>query len=120
MPATLERVAFITNEFRWVLAADAAVAVRRKRARTMETESFLRTEAGAIAVNTAIFNLMKADRQLIELPVNPMPPGLDFTRLAPTATLVYEPLGLTRDVLIVGQTIEVRRDGKEKGTLLLW
>src|SRR4051812_8778649 len=105
MPATIARVAFITREFRWELEIDAAVAVKRKRARVMEAESFSPTPAGATAITQAIFALLKGDRQLIEIPVNPMPPGLAFNRLAPTATLVYEPLDLTRNVIIVGKTV---------------
>lgn len=120
MPASLERVAFITNGFRWDLEVDALVAVKRKRARVQEAESFCTNEAGASVINAAVFALMKGDRQLIEVPVNPMPEGLDFGRLAPTATLSYEPLGMEREVIIVGQTTEVRKDGLEKGTLLVW
>lgn len=120
MPATLVRVALITEEFRWNLQVDLAVAGKRLRARVLEDESFQTTEAGAAAVNAAIFTLLKGDSQLIEVPVNPMPAGVTFNRLAPTATLEYAPLGLTRDVVIVGKTVEVRKDGLEKGTLLLW
>jgi hypothetical protein len=120
MPATLARVALITNEFRWEVEIDAAVAVKRKRARTMEAESFCTNLAGATLINQAVFALLKGDRQLIEVPVNPMPEGVIFNRLAPTATLVYEPLDLEREVIIVGKTSEVRRDGLEKGTLLVW
>lgn len=120
MPAELSRVAFITSEFRWDVEIDPAVPVRRRRARFMESESFCSDEAGASALNAAIFALMKGDRQLIEIPVNPMPEGVSFDRLAKTATLAYEPLNLVRDVVIVGKTVEVRRDGKEKGTLLVW
>lgn len=120
MPATLARVALITQEFRWDLQIDLAVAGKRLRAQVADEESFCSTAAGAAAVNAAVFALLKGDSQLIEVPINPMPAGLSFDRLAPTATLSYEPLGLTRDVLIVGKTSEIRKDGLEKGTLLLW
>lgn len=120
MPATLARVALVTQEFRWDLKVDVSVAAKRLRARVVDAESFASTEAGASAENTAILNLLKGDSQLIEVPVNPMPPGINFAQLAPTAQLVYEPLGLTRDVLIVGKQTEVRKDGVEKGVLLLW
>ena len=120
MPATLARVALITEEFRFDLQLDADVAIKRLRAESEEVESFMSTAAGAAAVNGPIHTLLKGDSQLIEVEVNPMPAGVSFDRLAPTATLVYEPLGLVRDVLIVGKTTETRADGVEKGTLLLW
>lgn len=120
MPATLARVALITQEFRWDLQFDLEVAAKRLRARVLEAESFCSNAAGAAALNSEIFALMKGDNQLIEVPVNPMPAGVSFARLAPTATLEYAPLGLTREVLVVGKTTEVRRDGLEKGVLLLW
>lgn len=99
---------------------DLAVAAKRLRAKVVEEGSYCSTAAGAAAVNAAIFTLLKGDPQLIEVPVNPLPSGISFDRLAPTASLSYAPLGLVRDVLIVGKTTEVRRDGLEKGVLLLW
>lgn len=119
MPATLARVALITEEFRWDVQLDLAVAGKRLRARTIEAASFASSAAGAAAENSAIFALLKGDSQLIEVQVDPMP-ALGFARLCPTAQLSYEPLGLVRDVLIVGKSTEVRSDGLERGTLLLW
>lgn len=119
MPATLARVALITQEFRWDLRYDTAVAGRRLRARSEEAESHCSTAAAAAEINAAIFDLMKGDNQLIEVEVDPMPP-ITFGYTCPTATLVYEPLGISRDVLIVGKRTEIRADGVEKGSLLLW
>lgn len=119
MPATLARVALITQEFRWDLQFDAAVAGKRLRARVEEAPSYCSTEAGATAINTAILGLLKGDSQLLEVTVNPMP-TLSFDRLAPIVTLVYEPLGLSKDMIVVGRTTEVKADGTEKGSLLLW
>lgn len=119
MPASLARVALITEEYRWDVQLDLTVVGKRLRARTVEATSFASTAAGAAAENAAIFALLKGDSQLIELQVDPMP-ALGFARLCPTAQLSYEPLGLVRDVLIVGKSTEVRPDGVEKGTLLLW
>ena len=120
MPATLARVALITQQFRWNLQFDAPVAGKRLRARVVDADSYCTTEAGAAAVNAAVLTLLKGDSQLIEVPVNPMPAGLTFDRVAPTMTLVYEPLGINKSVIVVGKTSEVRPDGTEKGTLLLW
>lgn len=119
MPASLARVALITQEYRWDLQLDAAVAGKRLRARALEAPSFASDAAGAAAENAGIFALLKGDSQLIEVQVDPLP-ALSFARLCPTAQLSYEPLGLVRDVLIVGRTSEIRPDGLEKGTLLLW
>ncbi len=119
MPATLARVSLITQEFRWDLQFDAAVAGRRLRARSVDGASYCSTEAGATAINGAILALLKGDSQLLEISINPMP-QLTFDRLAPTVTLVYAPLGLSKDMLVVGRTTEIKVDGTEKGSLLLW
>lgn len=103
-----------------MLELDLGVPARRLRARVADEESFCSTQAGAQAVNAAVFALMSGDSQLIEVPVNPMPQDVSFDRLAPTALLSYAPLGLERDVLVVGKSTEVRRDGLERGSLLLW
>ena len=120
MPATVARVALITQEWRYDLQIDTAVAVKRLRAKVAAGESFASTAAGAAAENAAIFALLKGDSQLIEVPVNPMPAGIVFNQLAPICTLVYDPLGINRQCIIVGKTTEIRPDGLEKGTLLLW
>ena len=119
MPATLARVALITEEFRWNLQFDTAVASKRLRARTIEESSYCSTEAGAAAINSQILNLLKGDSQLIEVLVNPMP-SMTFDRLAPIVTMVYEPLGLSKDLIVVGRSTEVKADGTERGSLLLW
>ena len=119
MPATLSRVALITQEFRLDLQFDAAVAGKRLRARVEEGASFCSTEAGAAALNAAILNLLKQDSLLLEVSVNPMP-AMTFDRLAPVVTFVYDPLGISRDMVVVGRTSETKVDGTEKGSLLLW
>lgn len=120
MPATAARAALITQEFRWDLRVVNGVLTIHPRARDEDAESYLSTAAGAAAVNSDILNLLSSEAQVIEVTVDPMPSGISFEKLAPTATLSYPPLGLSRDVLIVGQTTEVRKDGVERGTLLLW
>lgn len=120
MPATAARAALVTQEFRWDLRVVAGVLAIHPRAREEDAESYCSTAAGAAAVNSDILNLLSSEAQLIEVSVNPMPEGIDFARLAPTARIEYPPLGLSRDVLVVGLTTEVRADGVEKGTLLLW
>jgi hypothetical protein len=120
LPATLSRVALVTQQFRWNLQFDATVAGKRLRARVVEEQSYCSTEAGAIAVNTAVLTLLKGDSTLIEVGIDPLPPGLSFDRLAPTVTLVYIPLGLNKQMVVVGKNSEVKPDGMEKGILLLW
>lgn len=95
------------------------MAGKRLRAKVVQEESFCSTEAGATAINTAVLGLLKGDSQLLEVAVNPMP-SLSFDRLAPIVTLTYVPLGLSKDMIVVGRTTEVKADGTEKGTLLLW
>lgn len=119
MPATLARVSLITEEFRWDLQFDAAVAAKRLRARVVEEGSYCSTQAGAVALNAAILALLEGDSQLMEVVVNPLP-SLTFDRLAPIVTLTYAPLGLSRDMVVVGKSTEIRADGSEKGSLLLW
>lgn len=120
MPATLVRVAFITAENRWNLQYDAAVASRHLRARTLEEVGFCTSEAGAIAVNSAVLGLLKGDTQIIVVPVDPLP-EVTFDRQAPIATLTYEPLGIVnREMIVVGYTSEVKADGTSKGSLMLW
>ncbi len=120
MPATAERAALITQEFRWDLRVVAGVLSIHPRAREEDAESYCSTAEGAAAVNSDILNLLSSESQLIEVAVNPIPTNIDFTRVAPTARIEYPPLGLSRDVLVVGITTEVRADGEERGTLLLW
>lgn len=120
MPATLARVALITQEYRWDTQVDLTTALKRLRARSLEVPSYASNATAAAAVNIGIFELLRGDAQLIEATVDPMPSALNFARLPPAATLVYEPLGISREVLIVGKKSEVRRDGVEKGVLLLW
>lgn len=120
MPATLARVALITEKFRWDLQQDPSVKTKRLQAVELEEESVLSSAVGAADVNADVFELLKGDRQLIEVELDPMPAGVSFDQLAPAATLAYEPLELTREVLVVGKRTQVRPDGAEKGTLLLW
>lgn len=120
MPATLARVSLITQDFRWDLQFDAAVAGKRLRARVVDEESYCSTEVGATTINAAILNLLKGDSQLLEVSVNPLPASLSFDRLAPIVTLNYEPLNLVRDMIVVGRNITIKADGFEKGSLLLW
>jgi hypothetical protein len=120
MPATPARAALITQEFRWDLRVVAGVLAIHPRARDEDAESYCSTAAGAASVNSDILNLLSSEAQLIQIEVNPMPTNISFDQVAPTATITYPPLGLSRDVLVVGLTTEVRADGTEKGTLLLW
>lgn len=119
MAATSDRAALQTSQFRWDLRVVAGVLTIHPRAREEDAESYCSTVQGAASINSDILNLLSSPGQLIEVEVNPLPP-LSFDRLAPTATLIYEPLGLDRDVLIVGVTRDVGPDGIETGTLLLW
>lgn len=119
MPATLARVSLITQEFRWNLQFDAAVASKRLRAKVVDEPSYCSTEAGAIAINAAILELLKGNNQIIEVYVNPLP-EISFDRMTPKVTLVYEAMSLNKDMIIVGMTSETKPDGTEKGTLLLW
>lgn len=120
MAASVARAALITNEYRWDLRVVAGVLTIHPRAREEDAESYCSTPEGAAAVNSDILNLLSTEAQLIQVEVNPLPEGISFERVAPTARLEYSPLGLSRDVLIVGLTSEPRADGVEKGTLLLW
>ncbi len=120
MPATPARAALVTQQFRWDLRQVAGVLTLHPRAREEDAESYCSTAAGAAAVNSDILALLSGESQLIEVSVNPLPADLDFSRVAPTARLEYPRLGLSRDVLVIGFTAEVRADGQEKGTLLLW
>lgn len=120
MPATAARAALITQEFRWDLRQVAGVLTLHPRARQEEAEGYCSTAAGAQAVNSDILALLSSEGQLLTVEVNPLPAGVNFDGLAPTAHIEYAPLGISRDVIIVGVTSEVRADGLEKGTLLLW
>ena len=121
MSATLARVAFVTEQFRWHLQLDATIAQRHLRARS-ETEipSFCTDLTGAERINGDLFDLLSGDAQILEVDADPLPEGIDFARFAPTAHLSYSPWGLDADMLIVGVTSAVRADGLLTGKVLLW
>lgn len=120
MAATAARAALVTQEFRWDLRQLNGVLTVHPRAREEDAESYCSTAAGAAAVNSDILALLSGEAQLIEVPLDPIPAGIDFARLCPTARIEYPPLNLSRDVLVVGLSSSVAADGREVGTLLLW
>lgn len=120
MPADLARVALITQEFRWDVQLDLAVPGRHPQARSDDNApSYCTNAAGAATINSAIFSLLSGDNQLLEIEIDPLP-EIDFSQMSPEASLVYDPLGLTRTCVIVGCASVMKSDGSEVGTLLLW
>lgn len=119
MPASAARAALVSSQYRWDIRIVAGVLTAHPRAREEAADSYCSTADGAAAINSDILNLLSAEAQLMEIEVNPLPP-LNFRQLCPTARLEYAPLGISRDVLIVGFSSEIRADGTERGSLLVY
>ena len=113
MPATAERIALVSEEFRYVIHEDATIKTAYPLAREDTVPSFFDAEADANTIGQAQFNLLKGDRQFWVVTVAG-DVSLDFSAGTPTVTFKKNRFGLDggRDFAVVG----LIRQGSAEGT----
>lgn len=109
MPATVARIAFVSEATRNSVAQDAAIKTRYGTAArdTLDqpAESFFDTAADVQAMVDERFALLKGDRRRFDVSVSGLltfTGALDFSQVAPTVTLIDDEKAASMTAIITG------------------
>jgi hypothetical protein len=124
MPATPARIAFITQQFRSVVAGPDSGVITKYGSMARDTaeapiQSFFDDTADAQVMVTERLNLLKADRRRFKVTIpNAMTGlGLNYSQSTPSATFIDDERQANMSVAVVDVSIDL---GSDKTTLGVW
>ncbi|MEA3044590.1 MAG: hypothetical protein QOH47_2428 [Sphingomonadales bacterium] len=124
MPATADRIGFIRQQFREVVASDDAIKTRygedARDTGAEPVETFFDSIADAQIMCDQRFKLLKRDRRRFRTTVNSIVDftgALDFSQVTPAATVIDSERGAN----LVGSIVEITQDhDKDRTSFVTW